>query len=90
MGTDNSHVDTDAKINEVCEFIEDSILMSMNDVNLAKRLPKIEGRSRKKESFENLRITRLRICVAFLYPRHARRISKTTEPFRGELTGWSV
>jgi hypothetical protein len=26
----------------------------------------------------------------FLYPRHARRISKTTEPFRGELTGWSV
>ncbi|MXD42978.1 hypothetical protein FQ011_03700 [Escherichia coli] len=27
----------------------------------------------------------------FLYPRHARRTSKkTTEPFRGELTGWSV
>ncbi|WP_208397988.1 hypothetical protein, partial [Escherichia coli] len=24
----------------------------------------------------------------FSYPRHARRISKTTEPFRGELTGW--
>ncbi|EGE65431.1 hypothetical protein NKK66_RS25745 [Escherichia coli] len=33
-----SHVDTDAKINEVCEFIKDSILMSMNDVNLAKHL----------------------------------------------------
>ncbi len=50
-----SHVDTDAKINEVCEFIKDSILMSMNDVKFGKAsLPKTEGWSRKKESFENL------------------------------------
>ena len=43
-----SHVDTDAKINEICEFIKDSILMSMNDVTFGKAsLPKIEGWSRK-------------------------------------------
>ncbi|EIE3257210.1 hypothetical protein LDH75_004727 [Escherichia coli] len=50
-----SHVDSYAKFNEVCEFIKDSILMSMNDVKFGKAsLPKIEGWSRKKESFENL------------------------------------
>ncbi|ECD3769632.1 hypothetical protein E0S08_25895 [Salmonella enterica subsp. enterica serovar Onderstepoort] len=43
-----SHVDTYAKINEVCEFIKDSILMSMNDVKFGKAsLPKIEDWSRK-------------------------------------------
>lgn len=50
-----SHVDTYAKFNEICEFIKDSILMSMNEVKFGKAsLPKIEGWSRKKESFENL------------------------------------
>lgn len=39
-----SHVDTDAKINEICEFIKDSILMSMNDVKFGKAsLPETEG-----------------------------------------------
>lgn len=43
-----SHVDTDAKINEICEFIKDSILMSMNNVKFGKAsLPKVEGWSHK-------------------------------------------
>lgn len=38
-----SHVDTYAKFNEVCEFIKDSILMSMNDVKFGKAsLPETE------------------------------------------------
>ncbi|ENY3616507.1 hypothetical protein ACFMH7_004831 [Escherichia coli O8:H49] len=38
------HVDTDVQINEICEFIKDSILMSMNDVKFGKSsLPETEG-----------------------------------------------
>ncbi|WP_242457646.1 hypothetical protein [Citrobacter portucalensis] len=39
-----SHVDTDAKLNEICGFIKDSILMSMNDVKFGKAsLPETRG-----------------------------------------------
>lgn len=39
-----SHVDTNAKINEVCEYIKDSILMSMNEVTFGKKsLSEVKG-----------------------------------------------
>ncbi|MFO6427072.1 hypothetical protein ACLBOM_21425 [Escherichia coli] len=37
-----SHVDTN-EINEVCEYIKDSILMSMNEVTFKKSLSEVKG-----------------------------------------------